>query len=157
MQEKESQISNNSQDYKQINNKKYMYYCAMEQQKHVFYSTSGHYIIAKNTIVLLYCTLYIIYYKIYFLTKYYTYTTYNLQFTYTPSPLHSDLFCKLQVQVMDWVFKSRFLMIFSKFHNIVHLQMKNTINNDPISENQSITNAPPTKICTVSYLEIRMF
>ena len=95
MQEKESQISNNSQDYKQINNKKYMYYCAMEQQKHVFYSTSGHYIIAKNTIVLLYCTLYIIYYKIYFLTKYYTYTTYNLQFTYTPSPLHSDLFCKL--------------------------------------------------------------
>ena len=59
MQEKKSQISNNSQDYKQINNKKkYMYYCAMEQQKHVFYSTSGHYIIAKNTIVLLYCTLY---------------------------------------------------------------------------------------------------
>ena len=56
--------------------KKYMYYCAMEQQKHVFYSTSGHYIIAKNTIVLLYCTLYIIYYKIYFLTKYYTYKYY---------------------------------------------------------------------------------
>lgn len=24
-----------------------MYYCAMEKQKHVFYSTSGHYIIAK--------------------------------------------------------------------------------------------------------------
>ena len=79
-----------------------MYYCAMEQQKHVFYSTSGHYIIAKNTIVLLYCTLYIIiYYKIYFLTKYYTYTTYNLQFTYTPSPLHSDLFCKLPIGTSD--------------------------------------------------------
>ena len=77
MQEKKSQFFNNSQDYKQITIKKrYMYYCAMEQQKHVFYSTSGHYIIAKNTIVLLYCTLYIIYYKIYFLTKYYTYKYY---------------------------------------------------------------------------------
>lgn len=121
MQEKKSQISNNSQDYKQINNKKYMYYCAMEQQKHVFYSTSGHYIIAKNTIVLLYCTLYIIiYYKIYFLTKYYTYTTtlrtiYNLPTHLLPSILIYSVNYIL-VQVMDWVFKSRFLMIFSKFH-----------------------------------------